>query len=473
MKPTGTTTEPTSARCRRAPRRFAQELLGEIERLQVLVAALEAEKESLCRPGRRDPASWSRPTRPFAPWPPRLEAEMNRLHEQAISLRAENERHEKEQARLQAQLESMPAESAALLDALHRDRAAELQPRQPLRGELSPPRHPRPQGSRRHHPGDHRQPRSAPRRPASSSSMPSDADPRSSWPPSGSPPRRVRPFAWAAGPSAAPRRRARSTWPIPRDRPRRRTLEERLTACIPLVLDGKVTGAIAIFRLLPQKAGIEDVDRELFDLLATHAATALYCTSVAREAHGRRRGPREPRRGDRQPGLGRRRAAGHGPEPGDRARLPGPGPSPRLGRARAGDDDPGVLRGGLPLGPRCAGGGINHFLLPEGVPPSPRFGDSAVRMLVESVLELGARRARLRAKIFGGACVLEAFRHDSHPLGRPQRRGGARAPAGGADPGGGRGRRGRPRPQARFRRANRIRLGPGHRGQELRRRRSC
>ena len=58
------------------------------------------------------------------------------------------------------------------------------------------------------------------------------------------------------------------------------TLEERLTACIPLVLDGKVTGAIAIFRLLPQKAGIEDVDRELFDLLATHAATALYCTSV-------------------------------------------------------------------------------------------------------------------------------------------------------------------------------------------------
>ena len=58
------------------------------------------------------------------------------------------------------------------------------------------------------------------------------------------------------------------------------TLEERLTACVPLVLDGRVTGAIAIFGLLPQKAGIEDVDRELFDLLATHAATALYCTSV-------------------------------------------------------------------------------------------------------------------------------------------------------------------------------------------------
>jgi chemotaxis protein CheD len=62
-------------------------------------------------------------------------------------------------------------------------------------------------------------------------------------------------------------------------------------------------------------------------------------------------------------------------------------------------------------------GGINHFLLPEGVPPSSRFGDSAVRMLVESVLALGASRTRLRAKIFGGACVLEAFRHDTHPLG--------------------------------------------------------
>ncbi|PYQ18464.1 MAG: hypothetical protein DMF79_14940 [Acidobacteria bacterium] len=57
-------------------------------------------------------------------------------------------------------------------------------------------------------------------------------------------------------------------------------LEGRLTACIPLSLDGRVTGAIAIFRLLPQKAGIEDLDRELFGLLATHAATALYCTTL-------------------------------------------------------------------------------------------------------------------------------------------------------------------------------------------------
>jgi hypothetical protein len=56
--------------------------------------------------------------------------------------------------------------------------------------------------------------------------------------------------------------------------------EARLTACVPLRLEDKVTGAIAIFRLLPQKSGLEPVDRELFDLLATHAAMALYCTGL-------------------------------------------------------------------------------------------------------------------------------------------------------------------------------------------------
>jgi len=57
-------------------------------------------------------------------------------------------------------------------------------------------------------------------------------------------------------------------------------LESRLTACVPLKLDDTVTGVIAIFGLLPQKGGIEDLDRELFDLLATQAAFALYCTGL-------------------------------------------------------------------------------------------------------------------------------------------------------------------------------------------------
>jgi hypothetical protein len=58
-----------------------------------------------------------------------------------------------------------------------------------------------------------------------------------------------------------------------------------LTACIPLKLSGRVTGAIALFRMLPQKAaGLQPLDYELFDLLATHAATALYCTRLAAAA---------------------------------------------------------------------------------------------------------------------------------------------------------------------------------------------
>jgi len=56
--------------------------------------------------------------------------------------------------------------------------------------------------------------------------------------------------------------------------------ERGLTACIPLTLDDKVIGAIGVFRLLPQKDGLEPIDFELFDLLATHAASALYCTRL-------------------------------------------------------------------------------------------------------------------------------------------------------------------------------------------------
>lgn len=54
--------------------------------------------------------------------------------------------------------------------------------------------------------------------------------------------------------------------------------ESHLTACIPLKIDCSVTGAIAVFRLLEQKKELDALDHELFDLLATHAATALYCT---------------------------------------------------------------------------------------------------------------------------------------------------------------------------------------------------
>ncbi|HXY41601.1 MAG TPA: GAF domain-containing protein [Vicinamibacteria bacterium] len=56
--------------------------------------------------------------------------------------------------------------------------------------------------------------------------------------------------------------------------------EEELTAVIPLRQVDEVNGAVAIFRLLPQKARFGELDRELFDLLAAQAGMALHCTAL-------------------------------------------------------------------------------------------------------------------------------------------------------------------------------------------------
>jgi regulator of replication initiation timing len=56
--------------------------------------------------------------------------------------------------------------------------------------------------------------------------------------------------------------------------------EANLTACVPLKLGDQVSGALAVFRLLPQKNGLEAIDYELFNLLAAHAGTALYLTRL-------------------------------------------------------------------------------------------------------------------------------------------------------------------------------------------------
>ncbi len=62
--------------------------------------------------------------------------------------------------------------------------------------------------------------------------------------------------------------------------------EDHITACIPLRVDGEVIGLVAIFGLLAHKPELADGDRELFDLLAVHAATSLYCATL----HGQRLG---------------------------------------------------------------------------------------------------------------------------------------------------------------------------------------
>ncbi len=68
----------------------------------------------------------------------------------------------------------------------------------------------------------------------------------------------------------------------------RSPIETHLTACIPLIVEGAVTGAVVIFRLLDHKPKLEPIDHELFALLGTHAAMALYCSTLVESAGGRR-----------------------------------------------------------------------------------------------------------------------------------------------------------------------------------------
>src|SRR5579862_8191773 len=65
-------------------------------------------------------------------------------------------------------------------------------------------------------------------------------------------------------------------------------------------------------------------------------------------------------------------------------------------------------------------GGLNHFLLPRWTgkqDKSSRFGNVALESLINRLEALGAKKPRLRAKIFGGASVIEAFRSAREPLG--------------------------------------------------------
>jgi len=96
---------------------------------------------------------------------------------------------------------------------------------------------------------------------------------------------RIRPGAGVIGECAASGRAY-----LAKDPPRAEPLEyeSALTACVPFVVDGAVTGVLAIFRLLRHKAKLEAIDHELFALLGSHGASALYCTSLVQSTGGRR-----------------------------------------------------------------------------------------------------------------------------------------------------------------------------------------
>lgn len=61
-------------------------------------------------------------------------------------------------------------------------------------------------------------------------------------------------------------------------------LLQDLAAGIPLEIDKKQVGYIAIYRLLPHKPALEPADLELFNLLKTHAAAALLASRPSHDA---------------------------------------------------------------------------------------------------------------------------------------------------------------------------------------------
>ncbi len=61
-------------------------------------------------------------------------------------------------------------------------------------------------------------------------------------------------------------------------------------------------------------------------------------------------------------------------------------------------------------------GGMNHFMLPDSAADdnspmgtSARYGTYAMEILINQLLQLGARRANLEAKVFGGGNVLKGL----------------------------------------------------------------
>ncbi len=257
---------------------FAQDLIGEVERLRVLVAALESEKESLATQA-RDVETVVRANDALRAQTVGLESEVERLRAHAAALRKESEQQRKEEVALQAQIDGIKAETKA-----YSSRYAEVEQQNSNLANLYVASY------RLHGTLDREEVIAAIQEIIANlvgseeaalfeinsdtqaldllASFGVNRDECPSIPLGGS------------GLVSLTARTGEILVVDPAQLSGATGLQSRLTACVPLKLDGKVTGVIAIFGLLPQKGGIEDLDRELFDLLATQAAFALYCTDL-------------------------------------------------------------------------------------------------------------------------------------------------------------------------------------------------
>ena len=62
-------------------------------------------------------------------------------------------------------------------------------------------------------------------------------------------------------------------------------------------------------------------------------------------------------------------------------------------------------------------GGMNHFMLPQlagGTVQSPRFGNVAMKELLDRMVAIGARLPYLQARVFGGSCMFEQMKSSQH-----------------------------------------------------------
>jgi chemotaxis protein CheD len=54
-------------------------------------------------------------------------------------------------------------------------------------------------------------------------------------------------------------------------------------------------------------------------------------------------------------------------------------------------------------------GGMNHFMLPDGVGDSGRYGSYAMELLINEMMKRGASRGSMEAKVFGGGQVISGM----------------------------------------------------------------
>ena len=54
-------------------------------------------------------------------------------------------------------------------------------------------------------------------------------------------------------------------------------------------------------------------------------------------------------------------------------------------------------------------GGMNHFMLPEGVGDSGRYGSFAMELLINEMMKRGASRMTMEAKVFGRGAVISGM----------------------------------------------------------------